>query len=81
MTVANETAVSKIVVNHNVNIVHGIRMMNKQGQVILETGVFNGGSDKEVNLEDGERVVGIKSISDSRYGYWCGLTLVLGKME
>lgn len=64
MTVANETEVSKVIVNHNINIVHGVRMMNKLGQVILEIGVFHGDSNKEVILEDGERVVGVKSISD-----------------
>ena len=40
LSLANETTVSRVVINHNVNIVHGIRLINKQGVTILEAGSF-----------------------------------------
>lgn len=53
--------------------------MDNEDKILLEAGDFPGYFDKYIDLKDGERVVGIKSLL-RRPGesLWCGLTLVIG---
>ena len=59
----------------------GFKFYNKEHSEILRVGVFSW-IDKEILLQDGERIVGIKSRTyDTINGYHINLVLVVGKLE
>ncbi len=76
------TQVSKILVNYDqASVVTGFKFYNKEHIEILRVGVFSW-IDKEILLQDGERIVGIKSRTyDTINGYHINLVLVVGKIE
>ena len=78
----NDRVVTKIFVRGGVAFVSGIRLFDSAGTTLLDAGLCNSGNDHNIELEKGERLLGIKSMfSDSSKSYWCGLTFVFGKEE
>jgi len=71
----------KIYVKGGDTCVTGIRLMDKQGSIILEAGNFKSGKEHNIELEDGERIVGIQSMLQDDNPDWFGLTFVFAKLE
>ncbi len=64
--------------------IEAIELFNKDGASILKTNGRRFDGDHEVVLEDGERLVAIRSTlynNESNGTIHCNMTLVIGKME
>ena len=76
------SVIKKIVVNYDQrDYTTGFKFFNEDGFIVLQSGSF-GYTDYTVNLEEGERIVGIKSrhfqLGSARHS---NVILVLGKPE
>ena len=77
-----QAEVKKIHIHHGKSVVVGIRFTDKDNKTILEVGLFNlGFIDKHIELKEGERIVGVKSMRDPSDNLWFGLTFVMGWLE
>jgi hypothetical protein len=77
-----DAPITKIQVWHCSSFIWGFKFYSND-KVVLEVGYFNFAM-KEVNLEAGERLVGVKSKlydSPNGYTYHCNLILMIGKLE
>ena len=77
-----ESEISKIQVWHS-DCIRGYKFFDKQSKVVLESGYFTD-SMTEVALEEGERLVQVKSKHYDNSGdknYHCNLVLVFAKLE
>ena len=60
---------------------HGFRFYSKSGEVLLEVGVCTS-PPTEFVLQEGERILGIKSrLNSPTYPYHCDLQFVIGRLE
>ena len=77
-----DCVIQKIQVWHN-NCIRGFKFYDHKNNVVLESGSF-GEAMKEVFLEEGERLLQIRSKHYDNTGckfYHCNLVLVFGKLE
>ncbi len=56
-------------------------MFDSAGSTIIEAGSFVSGDEHKIELEEGERILGLKSMFSDFENYWFGLTFVFGKEE
>ncbi len=77
-----DSQITKILVNYDPEeCVTGIKMYTKEDKCVLSIGVFEG-SVKEILLQEGERILGIKSrLYEEGCAYQNDLVFVTGKME
>ncbi len=79
-----DAKITKLQVWHSTYYIWGFKFYNND-KVVLEAGHFSYGEIEEVNLEAGERLVGVKyELFDNPRDfktYHCNLVLVIGKLE
>jgi len=75
--------IAKVVVCYEKKyMVAGIKFYSEDGACILEVGSFEWGSQKEINLKKGERIVGVKSrLHTNDAANHDSLVFVVGKWE
>lgn len=57
-----DSQITKILVNYDpTSHVYGIKMFTKEDKCVLSIGRFIGGGNKEILLQEGERILGIRS--------------------
>jgi hypothetical protein len=54
-------------------------LFDSAGSTIIEAGLCNSGADHNIELEEGERILGVKSMFSNSENWWFGLTFVFGK--
>ncbi len=76
-----DSVVRRVVVSYKTNgSVHGIKMFDGFGICVLDVGTF-GYSDKEILLEEDERIVGVRSRLYSTSSAWHNsLVFVIGRL-
>ena len=79
-----DAPITKIKVCHGDSFIRGFKFYSND-KVVLEVGDFSYGEMKEVNLEAGERLVGVKSKlydnTPENNTIHCNLVLLIGKLE
>jgi hypothetical protein len=70
-----------VVCFHSDGYLRGIRLLKKKNEIVLEAGYFDY-AEKEIVLQEGQRIVGIKSNQFSaEYARHSDLVFVVGWME
>ena len=80
-----DSVISKIIVNYDSKCIANLKFYNKDNQCVLKAGSADQAYNKEILLQEGEKLLGVRSThyddTDSNRAIHCNLVLVFGRME